>query len=74
MIKINLRKDLIYLIILYIFTFLRNVESIILVFGAHGYQFDLPYIFLFLKSLGTFIGDLALYLYHINSFRKKKDY
>ena len=74
MIKINLTRDLIYLLILFIVTFLRNLESIILFYGRDEYRFDIPFIILFLKTLGTFIGGLALYIYHINSFRKKKDY
>ena len=72
MIKIKLREDLIYLLILFIVTFLRNLESIILFYGRDEYRFDIPFIILFLKTLGTFIGGLALYIYHINSFRKKK--
>ena len=72
MIKIKLRKDLIYLLILFIVTFLSNVESIMIVYAQTGFGFYIPYIILFLKTLGTIIGGLALYLYHINSFRKKK--
>ena len=70
MIRISLRKDLAYLLTLYIVAFSRNIISIII---GSIFQFNGPYIFLFLMTLGVFTGGLLLYLYHINSFRKRKE-
>ena len=69
MLKIKLRRDLIYLLILYIIEFFRKL-ALILIYKV--LKFDGPYIFLFLNGFGTFIGGLTLYLYYIYSFRKKK--
>ena len=69
MLKIKLRRDLIYLLILYIIEFFRKL-ALILIYNV--LKFDGPYIFLFLNGFGTFIGGLTLYLYYIYSFRKKK--
>ena len=69
MIKIKLRRDLIYLLMLFVVVFFRESISIII---NNAFKFEGFYILIFLKSLGTFIGGLALYLYHIYSFRKKR--
>ena len=70
MIRISLRIDLAYLLTLYIVAFSRSIISIII---GSIFQFNGPYIFLFLMTLGVFTGGLLLYLYHINSFRKRKE-
>ena len=70
MIKVSLRKDLIYLLILCIVSFFRTILSILI---SSIFNFNGPYILLFLMTLGILFGSLTLNLYHANSFRKKKE-
>ena len=69
MIKITLRKNLLYLLVLYVTYILRTIISMII---KNVFNFSDPYIFLFVMALGIFIGGLTLYLYHIISFKSKK--
>ena len=54
---------------LYVVAFIRGIISMII---GSVFNFGGPYIFLFLMALGVFSGGLTIYLYHYNSFRKRK--
>ena len=69
MIKIRLRKNLLYLLVYYISWYARKILDIII-----GQIFDIypSYIYLYLMVLGEIIGGLSLYLYQFTSWKKKK--
>ena len=69
MIRIALKKDLFYLLMLYVVAFIRGIISMII---GSVFNFGGSYIFLFLMTLGVFTGGLTIYLYHFTSFRKRK--
>ena len=67
MIKISCRKNLIYLLLLFISFFLRRILSIIIdkIYGINN-----SLIFIFLMVLGEIIGGSIIFLYQ-NTFLKK---
>ena len=67
MIKLTLRKNLIYIIQLSIYYYIRRIDYIII---KQLYPFKDSLIFAFLMHLGEFFGGLASYLYQ-NTFLKK---
>ena len=70
MIKIRIRRNLIYLIILYITYNVRTVISIII---KRIFKLKAPYIFLFLMTLGQLTGGLAIYIYQYINLSQKKE-
>ena len=69
MIKIKLRKNLLYLLAYYISWYIRKINDMIF---ENIYHFYPSYIFLYLMTLGEMFGGLIIYLYQYNSWRKKK--
>ena len=69
MIKIGLRNNLFYLLMLTIFNFLRNVDSIMMnqIIGLKS-----SLILTFLMFFGEFIVGLFIFIYQISFLRKKK--
>ena len=69
MIKIGLRNNLFYLLMLTIFNFLRNVDSIVMnkTIGLNS-----SLILTFLMFFGEFIIGLIIFIYQISFLRKKK--
>ena len=68
MFKIRLKRNLLYLLALYLSYFIRKIVSFII---DQIYQISAPYLFLFMMTLGEFIGGLAVYIYHLSNFRNK---
>ena len=68
-IKIGIRNNLLYLLMLTIFNFFRKVDSIIMdrIIGIKG-----SLILTFLMFLGEFIAGLIVFLYQKSFFRKQK--
>ena len=69
MIKIRLRKNLPYLLALYICCYTRKI--IILIINK-VFHLNAPYLFLFMMTLGEIIGGATVYIYQIITLRKKK--
>ena len=69
MIKLALRKNLIYLLILYIGGLLRQIISLLI---EENFHIDVSYINLFLMTLGVFVGGLTVYIYYIFLLERKK--
>ena len=69
MIKIRLRKNLLYLLALYICCYTRKI--IILIINK-VFHLNAPYLFLFMMTLGEIIGGATVYIYQIITLRKKK--
>ena len=68
MIKLSLRPNLIYPLLLIISTFLRKIISILIL---ELFQFKGSLLFTFLMFLGEIIGGFILYLYQIGFCKKK---
>ena len=70
MIKIKLRRNLLYVLAVYIFSYLRKI-IVLLMKNIHG--FTVPYLFLFMMNLGQIIGGSTIYIYQIKTWNKKKE-
>ena len=68
MIKIRLKRNMLYLLALYLSYFIRKIISFII---DEMYQINAPYLFLFMMTLGEVIGGLTVYIYHLSNFRNK---
>ena len=69
-IKIGLRKNLIYFLMLILFNFLRKVDLMIL---DKKFNFYSSRLFIVIMFLGEFLFGLIIYKYQIRSFQIKKD-
>ena len=69
MIKIRLRKNLLYLLALYICSYCRKIIIIII---SEVFHFKSPYIFLFMMTLGEIIGGATIYIYQLITLSRKK--
>ena len=69
MIRIGLRKNLFYLLMLTIFNFLRNIDTIVMnqIIGLNGSLF-----LTFLMFLGEFIAGLIIYIRQIRFLRSRR--
>ena len=70
MIKIKLRRNLIYLLIYFICTFV--LYNVIGFFIDKIFEFDSVYICIFLSPIGNIIGGLIVFLYQKYSLRKRE--
>ena len=70
MIKIAIRRNLIYIMYLFIYYYLRRVEKTII---EHFYPFKDSLIFTLLMHLGEFFGGLSIYLYQRAFLKKGKN-
>ena len=70
MIKLNLKRHLLYLLAYYISWIIRCVINIVL--QVH-FEIDPLYIFLYLMILGEIIGGISIFLYQFKSIRKKEE-
>ena len=70
MIKIGFRHNLIYLLMLIIFNFLRKIDSIVM---DKVLEFDSSILFTLIMFLGEFIAGFILYTYEISFLSKKKN-
>ena len=70
MMKIKLRKNLIYLLIYFICTFV--LYNVIGFFIDKIFEFDSVYICIFLSPIGNIIGGLIVFLYQKYSLRKRE--
>ena len=69
MIKIRLRRNLIYIITLYLSYFIRKIISIVIDIVFH---LNAPYIYLYMMTLGEAIGGFTIYYYHRSNWKQKK--
>ena len=69
MIKIALRKNLLYLLALYISSYCRKIIIMII---NKVFEFNAPYIFLFMMTFGEIIGGSTIYIYQYITLKKKK--
>ena len=69
MIRIGLRKNLFYLLMLTIFNFLRNIDTIVMnqIIGLNGSLF-----LTFLMFLGEFVAGLIIYIRQIRFLRSRR--
>ena len=67
MIKIAIRRNLIYIMYLFIYYYLRRVEKTII---EHFYPFNDSLIFALLMHLGEFFGGLSVLIYQSAFFKK----
>ena len=70
MLKIGLRNNLLYLLMLTIFTFFRKVD-LIMMNQIIGFKSSL--LLTFLMFFGEFFAGIIIYLYQISFFKKQKD-
>ena len=69
MIKFKLRKNLLYLLALYIFFNVRNIVKII-IFEIFDYR--PTFLYIYMMNLGQIFGGLTVYFYQFITSRKKK--
>ena len=67
--KIRLRNNLLYLLAFVITYYVRKIISLII---DSVFNFNAPYIFLFMMTFGEIIGGATINRYHISNCRKKK--
>ena len=70
MIKIKLRRNLLYLLAYYISWYVRKILNIII---DEIFTIDISYISLYLMTLGEIIGGSTLYIYITLSLKQKKE-
>ena len=70
MIKIKLRKNLVYLFIYFISSFIRDIVTIAI---ELIFFIDSSFIYLYLMILGEIIGGLSIYLYQSNSIKRRQN-
>ena len=68
MIKIRLKKNLIYLLVFYISWFVRSIVTLI---TRKKFDYDLTFIYLYLMIFAEIVGGLSMYLYQKYSIKKK---
>ena len=69
MIKIRLRRNLIYIITLYLSYFIRKIISIVI---DNVFHLNASYIYLYMMTLGEAIGGFTIYYYHRSNWKQKK--
>ena len=69
MIKIRLRKNLLYLFVYYLGWYIRKIINMII---NYLFNYSLTYIFLYLMTLGEIIGGFSIFMYQKNSWKEKK--
>ena len=67
MIKLKLRKNLLYLLAYYISWYVRKVVDIII---DKTFEIYPTYVYLYLMVLGEILGGLSIFLYQYNSWKK----
>ena len=67
--QIVLRRNLLYLLVLFLGWFIRKILVIII---KQFYKFNKNFIFLYLMTLGEITGGLSVYLYQYSNIRGKK--
>ena len=70
MLKIKLRKNLLYLLVYYISYHIRKI--IVMIIGGI-FNFNPTYVFLYLMSLGEIFGGLTILVYQNRSKKQKKE-
>lgn len=70
MIRIKLRKNLVYLFIYFISSFIRDIVTIVI---ELIFFIDSSFIYLYLMILGVIIGGLSIYLYQNNSLKRRQN-
>ena len=69
-IKIGLRNNLIYILMLIIFNLIRNIDIILL---DQIFEFNSSLLFIIFMFIGEFLAGLIIYKYQISFLPKKKD-
>ena len=70
MIKFKLRKNLLYLLALYIFFNVRIVVKIII---NKSFDYRPTFLYIYMMNLGEIFGGLSIYFYQYATMRKKKN-
>ena len=70
MIKIKLRRNLLYLLTLHSTVYIRKIVSRII---DIIFKLNAPYILLYMMVLGEISGGLGIYIYHNAHWKKKKE-
>ena len=70
MIKLRLRRNMIYLLALYGSYFIRKIVSIII---DNIFELNAPFMFLYMMTLGETFGGLAIYYYQLSNWKQKKE-
>ena len=70
MIKIRLKRNLIYLLMLYVSFFIRKIVSFII---DNIYSLNAPYLYLYMMTLGEILGGTTIYLYHFANKRNEQE-
>ena len=70
MIKVKLRKNLVYLFAYYLSWYIRKIFKMII---EGNFPCESPFLFLFMMNLGEIVGGLSLYLYQHISLKRKKE-
>ena len=68
-VQIRFRRNLIYLVVLYLSYFIRKILAIII---NNIFNLKAPYLFLFMMTIGEMIGGISVYFYQISNWRIKK--
>ena len=68
-IQVVLRRNLLYLLVLFLGWFIRKIVLIII---NNIHKFNSSFIFLYLMTLGEISGGLTIYLYQYSNWRRKK--
>ena len=70
MIKIKLHKNLIYLLVLYVLSYLRKIDIFIIL---KYLKFEPVFLLLYMMNLGQMTGGLTIYIYQTLTWRKKAE-
>ena len=70
MIRIRLRTNLLYLLVFLVAYYAHKLISLLI---DIIFNFEAPYIFLFMMTFGEIIGGATIYLFQITNRRKKKE-
>ena len=70
MIKIKLHKNLIYLLVLYVLSYLRKIDIFIIL---KYLKFEPVFLLLYMMNLGQITGGLTIYIYQTLTWRKKAE-
>ena len=70
MIKFKFRKNFLYALAVYVFSYIRKTIVILI---EKIYGFSMPYLYLFMMNLGQISGGGLIYAFHIITWEKKKE-
>ena len=69
MIKLRLKRNLLYLLAFYIFLYARDLVKLAI---KHIFELNPSYLYLFMMTFGEIIGGATIYFYQMCTQRKRK--